>query len=79
MLVVKGRNERVNFVESSGILFSVSSMSLTIGANIFSKTFFPSWCLQIRVKSFYHDILSIDLNVLCFFKNLLFSIIIVFG
>ena len=73
MLVVKGRNERVNLAESPGILFSVSSMSSITGANIFSKTFFPSWCLQIRVKSFHHDILFIDVNVLCFFDKLTFQ------
>ncbi len=73
MLVVKGRNERVNLVESPGILFSVSSMSEVTGANIFPKTFFPSWCLQIRIRSFYYGILSFDVNVPHYFDNLTFQ------
>jgi len=43
MLIVKGRNESLNFAESPGILLSVSSMSEMTGAIIFSKTFFWSW------------------------------------
>jgi len=65
MLIVKGRNESLNFAESPGILLSVSSMSEMTGAIIFPKTFFDHGGLQIR--SFHHYILFMEANVPHFF------------